>query len=162
VRRCKILDFGLARSLEAEDGHVTSSEMVLGTPAYMAPEQASGERVDHRADLFSLGVLLYRMSTGRLPFPGRSAMAVLTALATVTPLPAGTHNGNLPQALSNLIDRLMSKDPSSRPQSAVEVAAAVRQIAKELQARKPAPPRTASEPQDRSADPGAAAMSSDT
>jgi serine/threonine protein kinase len=139
VRRCKILDFGLARSVGNEDVQVTASGTILGTPAYMAPEQARGERVDHRADLFSLGVMLYRMATGRLPFAGTNAMAVLTALATVTPPSARTRNRNLPQAASDLIDRLLSKDPAGRPQSAAEVAAAVRQIVRELQARKSAP-----------------------
>jgi uncharacterized membrane protein len=132
VRRCKILDFGLARSVENEDVQVSASGTILGTPAFMAPEQASGEKVDHRADLFSLGVMLYRMSTGRLPFAGPNPMAVLTALATVTPPPTRTLNRNLPRALSDLIDRLLSKNPARRPQSAEEVAAAVRQIAANL------------------------------
>jgi uncharacterized membrane protein len=132
VRRCKILDFGLARSIENEDVQISASGTILGTPAFMAPEQASGDQVDHRADLFSLGVMLYRMSTGRLPFAGPNPMAVLTALATVTPPPARTLNRNLPRALSDLIDRLLSKNPARRPQSAEEVAAAVRQIAANL------------------------------
>src|SRR3989442_15501626 len=65
--RVKILDFGLAR-LNQADAQITSSGMIVGTPAYMAPEQASGDPVDGRADLFSLGVILYRMTTGHLPF----------------------------------------------------------------------------------------------
>ncbi len=146
VRRCKILDFGLARSTETEDVHLTASGTILGTPAYMAPEQACGGKVDARSDLFSLGVMLYRMSTGRLPFNGPNMMAVLTALATVTPPSARTCNRNLPQPLSDLIDRLMSKDPAGRPQSAAEVAVAVRQIVKELQAKKSATPAAAVSP----------------
>jgi serine/threonine protein kinase len=136
VRRCKILDFGLARSVAAEDVQVTAVGAILGTPAYMAPEQAAGEAVDARADLFSLGALLYRMATGRLPFEGPNPMAVLLALARVTPPPARTRNPNLPPALSDLIDLLLSKDPAGRPQSAAEVAAAARRIGKELQPRK--------------------------
>jgi uncharacterized membrane protein/tRNA A-37 threonylcarbamoyl transferase component Bud32 len=128
ARRCKILDFGLARSVGTEDVQITASGMILGTPAYMAPEQASGETVDYRADLFSLGVMLYRMSTGRMPFAGPNMMAVLNALATTTPPPAQTLNRKLPQALSDLIARLMNKDPAGRPHSAAEVATAVRQI----------------------------------
>jgi uncharacterized membrane protein/tRNA A-37 threonylcarbamoyl transferase component Bud32 len=128
VRRCKILDFGLARSLRTEDVQITASGTVMGTPACMAPEQARGETVDHRADLFSLGVMLYRMSTGLLPFTGPNVMAVLTALATVTPPPARALNPNLPQALSDLIARLMSNDPARRPQSAADVVVAVRKI----------------------------------
>jgi serine/threonine protein kinase len=138
-RRCKILDFGLARSVVADDMHLTASGMILGTPAYMAPEQGRGEAVDHRADLFSLGVLLYRMAAGRLPFEGTNVMAVLTALATVTPAPLGTLKPTLPPALSDLCDRLLCKDPAGRPQSAAEVAATVRRIARDLQPKPSAP-----------------------
>jgi serine/threonine protein kinase len=137
VRRCKILDFGLARSVDRDDAQLTASGAILGTPAYMAPEQARGETVDHRADLFSLGVVLYRMATGQPPFQGASAMAVLVSLITDTPLPVATLAPNLPPALAGLIDRLMSKDPAGRPQSAAEVAAAVRQIVKDAQAQTP-------------------------
>jgi tRNA A-37 threonylcarbamoyl transferase component Bud32/Leucine-rich repeat (LRR) protein len=131
VRRCKILDFGLARSIATDDAHVTDTGVILGTPAYMAPEQASGADVDARADLFSLGAMLYRMATGRLPFHGPNTMAVLAALATVTPPPARSINPDLPPALSDLIDRLLCKDPAGRPRSATEVAAIIRRIAKE-------------------------------
>src|SRR5204863_565933 len=82
VRRCKILDFGLARSVNTEDAQITASGAILGTPAYMAPEQARGEKVDHRADLFSLGVMLYRMATGKPPFQGPNARAVRIPLTT--------------------------------------------------------------------------------
>ncbi len=139
VRRCKILDFGLARSQGSEDVQITASGTVLGTPAYMPPEQASGEMVDQRADLFSLGAMLYRMSSGQLPFAGLNTIAVLHALATVTPPPARTLNKALPQALSDLIDRLLSKHPAGRPQSAAEVAMALQQIVKKLQARNASP-----------------------
>jgi len=138
VRRCKILDFGLARCVE-EDVQVTASGTILGTPAYMAPEQAAGDKVDHRADLFSLGVMLYRMSTGKLPFAGPNTMAVLSALATKTPPLARSLNPDLAQAVSDLIARLMCKDPAGRPQSAAQVAATVRKIVKDLQAKKAAP-----------------------
>jgi Leucine-rich repeat (LRR) protein len=139
VRRSKILDFGLARSQAGEDVQLTGEGAILGTLTYMSPEQASGEKVGPLADLFSLGVLLYRMATGRLPFGGPNSVAVLNALATVTPPPARSLNRNLPQSLSDLIGRLMSKDPAGRPQSAAETAAAIRQIVKEVQARKSAP-----------------------
>ncbi len=129
VRRSKILDFGLARSAADDDAHVTTSGAILGTPAFMAPEQAAGEAVDHRADLFSLGVTLYRMATGKLPFAGANTMAVLTALATVSPPPARRLNPAVQPAVSDLIDRLMCKDPAGRPQTAAEVAATARRIA---------------------------------
>jgi serine/threonine protein kinase/Leucine-rich repeat (LRR) protein len=136
IRRSKILDFGLAKPVDQDDVQITASGAILGTPAYMAPEQARGEKVDHRADLFSLGVMLYRMATGKLPFKGPSAMAVLIALTTETPTPVRELAPNLPPALATLIERLMSKDPANRPQSAAEVAALVREIAKDLQAKK--------------------------
>jgi serine/threonine protein kinase len=140
VRRCKILDFGLARSVDKEEAQITASGAILGTPAYMAPEQARGEKVDHRADLFSLGATLYRMATGRLPFDGPTPMAVLIALTTEAPLPLReTAPGLLPE-LAGLIDRLMSKKREDRPQSASEVAARVRQISDALQSRKRIPP----------------------
>lgn len=136
LRRCKILDFGLVRSVAASDAQITTSGAVLGTPAYMAPEQARGETVDHRADLFSLGVMLYRMATGKLPFNGPSAMAVLIALTTETPTPVRTLNPNLLPALAELIEQLMCKDAARRPTSASEVSASARQIAEDIQARK--------------------------
>src|SRR5205823_686848 len=99
-------------------------------PAYMSPEQARGEPVDHRTDLFSLGVLLYRMTAGVLPFTGNSTMAVLTSLAVDHPPPPIEKNPALPPALSDLIMRLLAKDRDRRPASAAEVAAALREIGK--------------------------------
>ena len=119
--RVKLLDFGLARSAEA-DTHLTSSGMIVGTPSYMAPEQASGETIDARVDLFSLGVVLYRMTTGKLPFPGRTVLEILRSLATATPAAPQSLNPIVPRKLSDLIDRLLAKDRESRPASAREVA----------------------------------------
>src|SRR5262249_21869996 len=84
--RVKLLDFGIARAL-ADDAHLTQEGHIAGTPHYMAPEQAEGKAVDHRGDLFSLGCILYRMTTGRLPFPGASTLSVFRALAVQKPLP---------------------------------------------------------------------------
>lgn len=129
VRRCKVLDFGLARSVDGGgDANLTRTGAVLGTPAYMSPEQARGERVDHRSDLFSLGIMLYRMATGQLPFKGATPMAALIALTTETPQPLTELAPHLPLQLAELINRLMLKVPASRPQSAAEVTAAVEQI----------------------------------
>jgi predicted Ser/Thr protein kinase len=125
--RVKILDFGLARSAK-DDVHLTVSGVIVGTPAYMAPEQARCLAVDHRCDLFSLGCVLYRLCTGRLPFPGDSAMAVLTALAVDDPPPVRALNPDVPPALAELIGRLMAKRPEDRPASAEEVALALRAI----------------------------------
>jgi serine/threonine protein kinase len=119
--RAKILDFGLARSSSGEQ-NLTQSGVILGTPAYMAPEQARrGARVDHRADLFSLGVVLYRLCTGQLPFKGDDMMSTLMSLATEEPTPPREINAALPPRLSGLVVRLLQKDPERRPGSAEEV-----------------------------------------
>jgi len=125
--RVKILDFGLAKPLEeAGDlseavGHITQSGAILGTPLYMAPEQARGEPVDARSDLFSLGVVLYRMCTGQLPFQGATTGAVLMALASVQPEAPRKLNPEVPAGLSDLIQQLLAKDQTKRPASAREV-----------------------------------------
>jgi urea transport system substrate-binding protein len=125
--RVKILDFGLARPSD-NLAALTQTGDVVGTPHYMAPEQARGERVDGRSDLFSLGVVLYRLCTGRLPFRGNTVSAVLTALALDQPTPVKALNPSLPPDLANLVMRLLEKDPTRRPHSATEVVAALREI----------------------------------
>jgi serine/threonine protein kinase len=119
--RVRLLDFGLARSA-ADAAHLTASGAILGTPAYMAPEQAYGEKVDARCDLFSLGCVLYRMCTGRLPFQGENTMSVLVALATAEPPSPASLNPAVPPALSELVMRLLAKDRQGRPESAAAVA----------------------------------------
>jgi len=127
-RHVKILDFGLARTL-ADQTHLTQSGAIIGTPAYMAPEQAEGLPVDHRCDLFSLGCVLYRMCTGELPFQGKSTMAILSALALHNPAPPNELDPELPAELSALIMRLLAKKPEDRPASAKEVVEELRIIA---------------------------------
>jgi formylglycine-generating enzyme required for sulfatase activity/serine/threonine protein kinase len=122
--RVKILDFGLARGAGGGKG-LTQSGAILGTPGYMAPEQASGQAVDRRCDLFSLGCVLYRMATGRPAFPGSDMLAVLMAIATETPPPPDELNPNLPTGLSALIMQLLEKAPADRPPSAAAVAGAL-------------------------------------
>ncbi len=119
--KVKILDFGLARQSES-DAELTGTGAVLGTPAYMAPEQASGEPVDHRCDLFSLGVLLYRLTTGKLPFCGPTALATITALVTREPTPVPALRPDCPAGLADLIGRLLAKDRDRRPPTAQAVA----------------------------------------
>ena len=129
VRRAKILDFGLARAVSTDDTQLTATGAVIGTPAYMSPEQARGQFVDGTADLWSLGAVLYRMATGRQPFEGTTTMAVLCSLMADTPPPVRTLNPKTPPVLAALIDQLLQKNPSDRPRSAGEVAARLRQVA---------------------------------
>jgi hypothetical protein len=135
--RVKLLDFGLARGGSEQDHQLTQSGTIVGTPAYMAPEQARGEKVDHRADLFSLGVVLYRLTTGRLPFRGDNTLSVLSSLALDTPPAPREVNPEVPPRLSALIERLMAKDRTQRPATAKAVADELAAI--EREATQPAP-----------------------
>ncbi len=125
--RVKVLDFGLARAA-GDETHLTQTGAIVGTPAYMAPEQAHGEAVDARCDLFSLGCVLYRVGTGELPFKGRDTMSVLLALTQDQPRPPGELNAELPPALSELILKLLAKKRDERPPSAEAVVAAIQAI----------------------------------
>jgi WD40 repeat protein len=118
--RVKLTDFGLARA--AEDVRLTRSGLITGTPLYMAPEQARGEEVDARSDLFSLGVLLYELSTGRTPFDAKSPLAVLKRVTEEQHQPVRQLKPDAPEWLAAVIDRLMAKSPADRFQSAREVA----------------------------------------
>ncbi len=119
--RVKITDFGLARM--SDDVGLTQNGVVAGTPEYMAPEQARGEVVDHRADLFSLGSVLYACCTGRPPFRGSTALAVLARVSTEEPTPLRSLNPDVPAWLEAFIARLMTKDPAQRFPNAAEAAA---------------------------------------
>jgi serine/threonine protein kinase len=120
VERVKITDFGLARA--AADASLTQSGIVAGTPQYMSPEQARGEPVDRRTDLFSLGSVLYAICTGRPPFRATTGMAVLKRVCDETPTPIRDSNSEIPDWLVAIIDKLHAKDPAQRYQSAAEVA----------------------------------------
>ncbi len=124
--RVKVLDFGLARA-RGDEAHLTQQGAIIGTPAYMAPEQAGG-KTDHRADLFSLGCVMYRMATGELPFKGVDTISTLMAVATEPPRPPAEINPRLPAALCDLILRLLAKKPDERPASAQAVIEAIRAI----------------------------------
>ncbi len=126
-RRIKVLDFGLARAVQ-DDQHLTAAGGFLGTPAYMAPEQADGQEVDGRAALFGLGAVLYRCCAGEPPFAGATTMAILSALANKAPTPVREKNPDVPPALADLIMRLLAKAPGDRPQSAAEVVESLRGI----------------------------------
>lgn len=144
--RAKILDFGLAKldqdeaELEPESA-LTAAGTILGTSHAMSPEQASGGEVDARSDLFSLGVLLYEMLTGRSPFLGAHALDTLKRVLTLHPPPPGSLRPDLPPALDALVLELLSKEPGHRPRSAQAVARALEELAR-LPAGMPASPPT--------------------
>lgn len=123
--RVKILDFGLARP--AGDAELSKPGLVVGTPAYMSPEQARGEDLDTRSDLFSLGGVLYRMCTGKLPFPGKGPLPVLQAEGKPPPR-ARAMRPELPAALDELLARLLAWEPADRPADAAEVSQALRAL----------------------------------
>ncbi|MBX9579172.1 MAG: protein kinase [Gemmataceae bacterium] len=128
--RVKLLDFGLARAVDPADG-LSTTGAASGTPAYMAPEQADGQDPDPRADLFGLGAVLYRAATGTPAFGGRSATAILTAVASHHPPPPHEVNPAVPRGLSGLIMRLLEKDPARRPAGAGAVAVELAALAAE-------------------------------
>lgn len=116
----KILDLGLARSL-VDNARVTQSGFIVGTPAFMSPEQARGERIDGRSDLFSLGAVMYLLAAGRLPFDAPTTVGVLSELAVCKPPSVCEQNPALPRSLGKFIMQLLAKDPTERPASAEAV-----------------------------------------
>jgi phosphate ABC transporter phosphate-binding protein len=135
--RVKILDFGLARPAKEASG-LTEAGTILGTPHYMAPEQAVGGDISPRSDLFSLGCVLYRLLAGETPFAGGNTVAVLMATALNDPRPLREVNTAVPLPLADLVTRLLAKNPADRPASAAEVADALDAIARDLSAPTPA------------------------
>jgi WD40 repeat protein len=118
--RAKIVDFGLARS--PDDAGLTHDGIVVGTPQFMAPEQARGEPVDHRADLFSLGSVLHTLCTGRPPFAAGDPLSVLRRIAEDVPAPVRELHPDVPDWLEGIITGLMAKDPAVRIPLAAAVA----------------------------------------
>jgi eukaryotic-like serine/threonine-protein kinase len=134
-----VADFGIAKAISASregdgDGDARRSSTLtavgtsLGTPAYMAPEQATGDVVDHRADLYALGVVGYEMLSGWAPFEGRTAQQLLAAHATETPEPIARRRASVPPRLGALIMRLLEKNPADRPQSADDLRRALDEL----------------------------------
>lgn len=129
--RVKVLDFGLAKLRQDALGGITQSAVttdrltaphqVFGTPAYMSPEQAEGHDVDHRTDIFSLGIVLYEMATGRRPFGGESPLSIISAIIKDTPASILQVRPDLPVDLDRILRRCLAKDPARRFQTALDL-----------------------------------------
>jgi serine/threonine protein kinase len=117
----KVMDFGIARLADAQS-KLTEVGMIIGTPAYMAPEQMLGETVDERTDLYAAGVVLYECLTGRLPYQADSPIMLVAKQLREDPPPPSAFNPDVTPALSALILRLLGKQPGDRPASAAELA----------------------------------------
>jgi HAMP domain-containing protein/predicted Ser/Thr protein kinase len=132
----KVADFGIAhmddRGEDTDAAQHTRIGDVLGTPQYMSPEQANGEKLDGRSDLFSTGIVLYQMLTGRRPFRGDSLVAVATRITTEDPPPINKQRPDVPASLRRVIDRCLAKQPSSRFQTGRELSDALAKVLAEL------------------------------
>jgi len=124
--RATLTDFGIVKV--ASEPHLTQTGFFVGTPAYVSPEQARGKTVDHRSDIYSLGVVCYEMLAGRLPFEGDNTLAVLHAHAYETPPPMRSRRQGLPVGLRKAVEMAMAKDPRRRFQSAGEIITALRAV----------------------------------
>ncbi len=142
--RLKILDFGLAKLKlgHAEDGaselptqSATAEGRILGTVAYMSPEQAEGKSIDHRSDIFSIGIILYEMATGERPFKGDTAASVLSSIIKDTPDPATEVNPTLPRDLGRIIRRCLGKFPGKRFQTAIDLKNELEELKQERDSR---------------------------
>lgn len=138
----KVLDFGLAKVIESDrrtdtegraDSLITEETAIVGTPMYMSPEQARGDRLDSRSDLFSLGVLLFECVTGRKPFCGNSLAEIFANIIHVNPQPASSFNPTIPPGLDAMLSKALAKDSNKRFQSTREMLAEMRSMRETLQ-----------------------------
>jgi serine/threonine-protein kinase len=136
----KVTDFGIARITDASK---TKTGMVLGTPSFMSPEQLAGRRIDGRSDLYSLGVTLFQLLTGRLPLSGDSMAALMYQIANQPAPSVRSLRPQLPQDVADILDRLLAKSPDARPQTGAELAEALRRVGSALP---PAAPHSSSSP----------------
>ena len=137
----KVLDFGIAKILDSDMPGLTRNDVVCGTPQYMAPEQATGAQLDARCDLYAIGVILYQMATGQLPFDGQNSMEVLTKHVNEPPVPPRQRQPDAPisEAMESLILRALEKDPALRPQTAEEFRQLILKVPKQKPVEKPLP-----------------------
>jgi serine/threonine protein kinase len=143
----KILDFGLARPI-TQHVHtkgpslpeVTTSGMVLGTAAYLAPEQIKGDQADVRSDIWAFGCVMYQMLSGQRPFPQDSIPEVLASVLRDDPVDLSTLNSSVPAALKSLIEKCLDKEAENRPHEAKEISAALKDLLQELRQGPPSSP----------------------
>jgi serine/threonine-protein kinase len=113
--RVRVTDFGIAKAAEAASGaNLTTEGMVVGTPQYMSPEQATGDKIGTRSDIYSLGIVLYEMLAGKVPFEGESVQSILMKQATADPTPIREIRRDVPVELATVVDRMLVKDPGGR------------------------------------------------
>jgi serine/threonine-protein kinase len=126
----KVMDFGIATLADRSGtgSGITESGMVVGTPAYMAPEQLLAEQVDARSDLYAVGVVLYESLTGELPHQALNNISLIAKVLNNTPVAPIERNPEIPPLLSSLVMRLLNKDAAGRPQSADELGLLLAQI----------------------------------
>jgi serine/threonine protein kinase/Tol biopolymer transport system component len=132
----KVLDFGLVKLTEVEPESTSAAHtqlgVAMGTLAYMSPEQTSGEPVDHRTDIWSLGVVLYELATGRKPFSGETRQVTINAILSAQPEPATAINANLPLELDRILNKALEKDRELRYQTASDFRADMRRLLREI------------------------------
>ena len=150
----KVLDFGLAKLTQPElqmetigstqdsprAAHLTSPGATVGTVAYMSPEQARGEELDTRSDLFSLGTVIYQMATGKLPFSGATSAVVFHAILELDPVSPLQLNGTLPAKLEEMIEKLLEKDRNLRYQSAADLRGDLKRLKRDVESGKKSVP----------------------
>ena len=138
----KVLDFGLAKLEDPSSGHetqvMTSAGVVMGTVAYMSPEQAMGRDVDHRTDLFSLGVVFYEMATARLPFPGATPSETMARILGAQPDAIARFNYDVPESLDRVVRKCLEKDRERRYQSARELLVDLKNLERDSNSRQAA------------------------
>jgi len=150
--RVKVLDFGLAKLEETassgdsvvttlkQDG-LTGEGLIVGTVAYMSPEQAEGKPIDHRSDIFSLGVVLYEMATGERPFKGETTVSTLSSILRDTPPAVSDVNTSMPRDLGRIVKRALTKDPEHRYQTAKDVRNDLQELQQDLSSGSIVPPK---------------------
>jgi serine/threonine-protein kinase len=119
----KLLDFGLAKSVTSDDGRITATGAILGSPSYMSPEQLAGQALDARSDVWSLGVTLYELLTRELPFPGATTPKICAAVLSSSPVPITSRRADVPEDLARVIEACLAKEPENRPRSVADLAA---------------------------------------